>query len=65
MYRVMMDQSFKQNNDSLFMKARVGNITFDGIDSPLLHMGEDSQLAGAINIPFDRFGWFYGVRCVR
>jgi CD36 family len=58
----MMNAAFAENNDTFFMKARIGNITFDGIDSPLLHMGEDTMLGGAINIPFDRFGWFYGVR---
>ena len=56
-----MDASFKANNDSLFIRTSVSNVTFDGIDSPLLHMGDDSPLAGAINIPYDRFGWFYGV----
>jgi len=59
--RFMMDFSFKETNESLFMKTKVSNITFDGIDSPLLHMGENTSLSGAINIPFDRFGWFYGV----
>ena len=57
----MMNAAFQQNDDRFFMKARIGNITFDGIDSPLLHMGENTTLGGAINIPFDRFGWFYGV----
>lgn len=62
--RLMMDSTLKLYNQTLFMKARVGNLTFEGIDSELLHMGDDteSEIGDAINanIPFDRFGWFYG-----
>ena len=48
------------------MKAVIRNLTFDGIDSPLLHMGDDAggMLGDMLDnqIPFDRFGWFYDVR---
>merc|ERR550519_1808112 len=49
--------------EEMFIKVRVGNLTFDGVDSKMLHLGDfgGPQLGGAIsdNIPFDRFGWFY------
>merc|ERR1711970_88320 len=58
----MMDETLKQNNDTMFMRARIGNLTFEGIDSPLLHMGDvGGEIGDAIqgSIPYDRFGWFY------
>jgi len=57
--RNMMDVTFGITGDELFMKAVIRNITFDGIDSPLLHMG-DNGMDLNLPIPFDRFGWFYG-----
>ena len=62
--QVVLGQSIIQANESLFLKTAVSNLTFDGIDSPLLHMGDiDGDLGAAINnsIPFDKFGWFYSV----
>jgi len=59
--RNMMDSSIKMFDEKLFVKVRVGNLTFEGINSQMLHMGDDSPLGPIIqgNIPFDRFGWFY------
>ena len=60
----MMNETLKQANERLFMRARIGNLTFDGIDSPLLHMGDlGGDIGAAINatIGNDRFGWFYSV----
>ena len=60
----MLGESIKQSNETLYIKTLVSNLTFDGIDSPLLHMGDiDGDLGAAINnsIPFDKFGWFYSV----
>ena len=61
----MLGASIKANNENLFMKAVIRNLTFDGIDSPLLHMGDDAggMLGDMLDnqIPFDRFGWFYDV----
>ena len=37
---------------------RVGDLTFDGVDSELLHIGDAVGQIGD-SIPFDRFGWFY------
>ena len=62
----MLGTSIKLNNETLFMKAVIRNLTFDGIDSPLLHMGDEAGgMLGEMlenQIPFDRFGWFYDVR---
>ena len=62
----MLGVSMDLFDEKLFIKTRVGNLTFDGIDSPLLHMGDDDGggiLGDMLNdkLPFDRFGWFYGV----
>ncbi len=45
-------------DEKLFMKTNISAITFDGIDDDLLHVNEGMI---DINIPFDRFGWFYDV----
>ena len=63
----MMNQSITEANETLYMRTRVGNLTFEGVDSPLLHMGDSGgDIGAAINssIPFDRFGWYYGVSTV-
>ena len=60
----MLGMSIGMYNETLFMKATIGNLTFDGIDSPLLHMGDIGGDLGDMiqgTIPFDRFGWFYDV----
>ena len=50
------------------MKYRVANLTFDGLDSPLLYTGDvggelGDMLSDFMNqrFPFGKFGWFYGV----
>lgn len=57
-----MDGTFKETKEELFMKTNIRNITFDGIESDLLTMTEEGPMAGVIEMPFDKFGWFYGVR---
>jgi len=60
--QVMLGTSIQKSNETMFLKTAISNLTFDGIDSPLLHMGDiGGDLGTAINnsIPFDRFGWFY------
>jgi len=60
----MLGVTIDMYNEELFIKARIGNLTFEGIDSPLLHMADEAN-GGALGdmlanqIPFDRFGWFY------
>lgn len=46
------------------MKYKVANLTFDGVDSPLFHMGDIDGNVGSIidsRFPYGKFGWFYGV----
>jgi scavenger receptor class B protein 1 len=60
----MMEESIKQANETMFMRTRIGNLTFEGIGSPLLEMGDvGGPMGDAINasIPYDKFGWFYSV----
>ena len=62
----MLGLTIPTYNEQLYMKARVGNLTFDGVDSPLLHMSDETDDPTFGNmldnqIPFDRFGWFYDV----
>ena len=63
--QAVINQSIVTAEEGLFMRARIGNLTFEGIDSPLLHMGDGDigDIGAAINesIPYDRFGWFYTV----
>lgn len=41
------------------MKTKIRNITFDGIESDLLTMMVDTPLEDAVEMPFDKFAWFY------
>ena len=54
----MMDQTITQFNEKLFIKTNISAITFDGIDDDMLHINDQMP---EIDIPFDRFGWFYDV----
>ena len=60
----LLGESFSQAGEKLFMKYKVANLTFDGVDSPLFHMGDIDGNIGAIldsRFPYGKFGWFYGV----
>ena len=60
----MLGETIRQANETLFMKYTVANLTFDGLDSPLFHMGDiDGDLGQVLNstFPYDKFGWLYGV----
>ena len=62
--QVMMNVSIDKANETMFMKTSIRNLTFDGIGSPLLEMGDiGGDMGDAINasIPYDKFGWFYSV----
>ena len=59
-----LGSSIEAYNETLFINATIRNLTFDGIDSDLLHMGDVPGMLGDMldnQIPFDRFGWFYDV----
>ena len=57
----MMNNTFYQTGEELFMTTNIRNITFDGIESDLLTMLDGGPMEGAVEMPFDKFGWFYGV----
>ena len=66
----MLGMSISLYQENLFLKTKIGNLTFDGIDSPLLHMADESgngMLGDMLEnqIPFDRFGWFYDVSLIQ
>ena len=60
----MMGEYIIQANETLFMKYKVANLTFDGVDSPLLHIDDwdiDDPLGKIVKsrFPYGKFGWFY------
>ena len=59
-----MGESFRLAGEELFMKYKIANLTFDGVDSPLYQMGDvANDFYSIINsrFPYGKFGWFYGV----
>ena len=60
----MLGEMIRQTNETLFMKYKVANLTFDGVDSPLLHAGDVDEIIGHLvnsRFPYGKFGWLYGV----
>ena len=60
----MLGVSMTEAGEELFMKYTVSNLTFEGLDSPLLHMGDIDDIIGQIvnsRFPYGKFGWLYGV----
>jgi len=61
--RALMDMGIKGANESLFLKTYVANLTFDGIVSPLLQMGDEDlgDFGSVIDsvFPEDHFSYFY------
>ena len=65
--QVMMNLLLEQSNERLFMRVNIRELTFDGVDSPLLHMGDyDGELGNIFDeiFPSDRFAWFYSVSII-
>lgn len=51
----------KEKEHSIVITRNVSQLLFDGYDDELLTMLNKLNTTGAINIPFDKFGWFYMV----
>ena len=58
-----MDEMFKLLDAKLFMSYPVRNYTFAGIFDEIMEGVETFPDSLVVPIPFDKFGWFYGVSC--
>jgi len=59
-FRFMMNDTFAETKEELFMTTTIRKISFEGVESPLLTMMEGTPLEDTVQMPFDKFGWFYG-----
>lgn len=50
----------KEKEGSLITTHTVDELLFKGYEDPLLELAKKLNITG-LNIPFDKFGWFYGV----
>lgn len=50
----------KEKERSLISTHTVNELLFEGYEDPLLVLAKKLNISG-LNIPFDKFGWFYGV----
>lgn len=55
-----VDFFLKEKERTLFTTHTVNELLFEGYDDPLLVLAKDLNITG-LNIPFDKFGWFYAV----
>lgn len=58
--KVPVDVFMRMFHDNMFLTAPVRNWLFDGIEDPVLDVANHFPDL-PINIPYDRFGWFYEV----
>ncbi|OWR45788.1 scavenger receptor class B member 3 [Danaus plexippus plexippus] len=56
--KVPVDVFMRMFHDNMFLTAPVRNWLFDGIEDPVLDVANHFPDL-PINIPYDRFGWFY------
>lgn len=56
--KVGVDLFMRLFHRNLFLTANVTTWLFDGIDDPVLDIASRFP---EVNIPFDKFGWFYDV----
>ncbi|CAG9579047.1 unnamed protein product [Danaus chrysippus] len=56
--KVPVDVFMRMFHDNLFLTAPVRNWLFDGIEDPVLNVANHFPDL-PINIPYDKFGWFY------
>lgn len=59
-FKVPVDVFMRMYHENLFLKANVSQWLFDGIDDPILDIAQRFPDL-PINIPYDKFGWFYTV----
>ncbi|CAH2108673.1 unnamed protein product [Euphydryas editha] len=58
--RLPVDVFMRMYHEHMFISATVSEWLFDGIDDPILDLAQRFPDL-PINIPFDKFGWFYAV----
>ncbi|XP_028030777.1 protein croquemort-like [Bombyx mandarina] len=56
--KVSVDVFLRMFHDDLFLKANVSSWLFEGIEDPVLEMAQKFPDL-PLNIPYDKFGWFY------
>lgn len=54
-------------NQQAFVTKEARELLFDGYEEDLINMAQQLSSLGTfeLNIPYDRFGWLYGVSCTR
>ncbi|XP_038214781.1 protein croquemort-like [Zerene cesonia] len=57
--KIPVDVFMRMFHEDMFVSANVSSWMFDGIDDPILDIAERFPDL-PIDIPFDKFGWFYG-----
>ena len=61
----IMDAFLTEIDVPVFLAAPVRNWTFDGIEEEILgYINDHPEAAELLNLPVDKFGWFYPVRFV-
>ncbi|CAH0714638.1 unnamed protein product, partial [Brenthis ino] len=57
-FKVSVDVFMRMYHEDMFLKANVSQWVFEGIDDPILDIAQRFPEL-PINIPYDKFGWFY------
>lgn len=57
----MFNEMVNEVNTTVFVSKSVREFLFDGYDDPLLDAAQVLKHLVNVTIPFDKFGWFYGV----
>lgn len=61
MPKIAIDICIRMYHKGIFLRASVGSWLFDGIEEPLLNLASQLHTL-SLDIPYDKFGWFYQVR---
>lgn len=52
-------------NQEVHVTKSAGELLFDGYQDDMIDVAIDmAKTDSSIFVPYDRFGWFYGVRCL-
>nr|CAD7264916.1 unnamed protein product [Timema shepardi] len=56
--------SFSSIGQKIAITKMVGQLLFDGFEDPIINMGSAFPLPNTLQIPYDKFGWFYQSKAV-